>query len=276
MKPIKSVGTNLVKIASDTIDICETRQYTTYNGTTVSLEDVLDYSIIETVFIDPEDEVSISDDHSANLLIELTDETTSSAARRLADENVVILNFASANTPGGGYLHGARAQEEDLCRASGLYSCLTREDLPYYSNNKKHKTAVVDSNLYTNGIIYSPQVPFFRNENYSCLEVPFLVSVVTCPAPNVRAGKPDSPDIILTFEKRIDRVLSVMSSFGHKTVVLGAWGCGAFRNDPALVASQFKQVLENKDFGFEKVVFAVPDKLSVNYMVFDKVFGVQK
>lgn len=271
MKPIKTVGTNLVKVAYDTMDVCEARHYTTYNGTTVLLEDVLDFSIIETVFINPSD-IIVSKNNSSNITVELTDETTSAAAKRLSDQNVVVLNFASAITPGGGFLHGARAQEEDLCRVSGLYSCLIREDLPYYSNNKEYKSMLVDSKLYTDGIIYSPLVPFFKDDNYICLEEPFLVSVVTCPAPNVGTGDPKSSDIISTFRRRIGRVLSVMSSFGHKAVVLGAWGCGAFRNDPALVAAMFRQALETNNYGFEKVIFAVPDKNSLNYITFKNVF----
>lgn len=271
MKPIKTVGTNLVKIAYNTIDICEERHYTTYNGTTVSIEDVLDYSIIKTVFIDSDD-VIVKNHDITNVSIELTDETTSAAARRLSNKNVVVLNFASAITPGGGFLHGARAQEEDLCRVSGLYACLTGAGTPYYDNNKQHKSVIVDSKLYTDGILYSPLVPFFRDENYVCLDAPFLVSVVTCPAPNVCAGDPQSSDIISTFRRRIDRVLSVMSSFGHKNIILGAWGCGAFRNDPALVAVLFRQILETNNYGFEKVTFAVPDKNSFNYIAFKNVF----
>src|SRR5262245_28027875 len=112
----------------------------------------------------------------------VTAETTAQAARRLVQDEgvarVAALNFASAKNPGGGFLGGARAQEEDLARCSALYACqLTQSG--YYDANRDDPSMV-----YTDHIIYSPDVPFFRDDQLGLREVPFLCSLITAPAPN--------------------------------------------------------------------------------------------
>src|SRR5262249_31953931 len=113
--------------------------------------------------------------------IAVTPETTAQAGRRLVNEGakrVVALNFASAKNPGGGFLGGAKAQEEDLARCSALYAThLTHRD--YYD-----ATRAPPPLLYTDHIIYSPDVPFFRDEKLDLLEEPFSLSIITAPAPN--------------------------------------------------------------------------------------------
>src|SRR4029079_8799885 len=95
--------------------------------------------------------------------IEVTDETTQIAARRLVESegvtDLVLLNFASARNAGGGFINGAKAQEEDLCRCSGLYPCLMSQP-GYYEANRNNRSAI-----YTDHLIYSPQVPLFRARN---------------------------------------------------------------------------------------------------------------
>jgi len=172
--------------------------------------------------------------------------------------NIVALNFASASNPGGGWLQGARAQEEDLARCSGLYNCLKMEPLFYNKNN------LCDNHFYTDGIIYSPNVPFFRNDDYHLLEKPFNLSIITAPAPNVSCMNVDDDDdefyhkLFTTIEYRVEKILQVALAHGHQNIILGAWGCGAFGNDSSMVSLAFMKALK-KFNGFKNVCFAVYD-----------------
>jgi uncharacterized protein (TIGR02452 family) len=195
--------------------------------------------------------------------IEVTDETTQAAAHRLVSleggPDLVLLNFASARNPGGGFIKGAKAQEEDLARCSGLYPCLLTQP-EYYEVNRAQ-----DSMLYTDHLIYSPQVPWFRVHNRELLDDYFLASVMTAPAPN--AGQalnrdPNStPEIEQALRRRAGYVLAIAQAQGHRTLLLGAWGCGVFRNNPSMVADAFGQWLESRRFQgcFERVVFGIYD-----------------
>ena len=193
---------------------------------------------------------------------EVTPETTFAAARRLSQRASALaaLNFASAKNPGGGFLGGAQAQEEDLCRGSGLYFSLTSPQAePYYAVNRQSHSA-----LYTDHLIYSPQVPIFRDDAGRLLPAPVLVNVITAPAPNAGAvaqSRPEQlPQVLPTLRERARRVLGVAAWMEQTHLVLGAWGCGVFRNDPAVLARTFRELLEGEAQGaFEHVTFAVFD-----------------
>jgi len=205
--------------------------------------------------------------------IEVTGETTGAAARRLGGD-VLALNFASAKNPGGGFLRGAKAQEEDLARCSALYTCQL-EKRRYYDENRACGTL-----LYTDHLIYSPRVPFFRGEDLCLLDEPFLVSIVTSPAPNageVMRNEPKSVRRIAdVLHARAGHVLAVARHHGHRHLVLGAWGCGVFHNDPLMVARSFHRHLHSERFAdaFERVVFAVYDRSRKrdNFRAFEATF----
>jgi uncharacterized protein (TIGR02452 family) len=196
-------------------------------------------------------------------LVEVTDETTQVAAHRLVTiegcQDLVLLNFASARNPGGGFINGAKAQEEDLARCSGLYPCLLTQP-EYYEVNRAD-----DSLLYTDNMIYSPQVPWFRVRNRELLDCYFLVSVITAPAPNagqvLRRDANAMPQIETALRQRAGYVLAVARDNGHRSLLLGAWGCGVFRNEPSMVADAFGQWLESPHFEgcFDRVVFGIYD-----------------
>ncbi len=193
-------------------------------------------------------------------IVEVIDATTSKAAQSLAaDGPVVLLNFASARNPGGGFLGGARAQEEELCRCSGLYRTLITQP-EYYRVNREQSSL-----LYTDHLIYSPDVPFFRMSAHEpWLDRLFLASVITSPAPNAGAIRQNNPKETLaiesTFVRRWMNVLAVAHDQGHRVIVLGAWGCGAFRNDPLVAARTAATAIESPRFGgaFDRIVFAIP------------------
>ena len=190
--------------------------------------------------------------------VEVTGESTLAAARRLSGScrSVVCLNFASARSPGGGFINGARAQEESLCRASALYPTLIAHPA-YYDANRACREL-----LYTDWAIHSPAVPVFRDDREELSPEPFRASFVTMPAPNLGGSRPLPQALVdSTFRRRIAMVLALCSERGHDAVVLGAWGCGAFRNQAAAVAPLFREALDERPLlvGIERVVFAVLD-----------------
>jgi len=256
--------TSNVSIARETIAILKAKRYTALNGNVVDISKALDFAIDWTtlyahnvIIPEPEQPHPIF-----TTLIEVTNETTAQAAVRWIAEgktDIVALNFASARNQGGGFLSGAIAQEEDLCRCSGLYACLKRKP-QFYNEN-----ILIDDSFYTDGIIYSPKVPFFRNEYNLFLEEPFELSIVSAPAPNLRAIQAamepqDLTDVLYEIIcRRAKKVLQVAALEGHKNIILGAWGCGAFGNDPKQVATIFVELVK-KDFPhFENVCFAIYD-----------------
>jgi uncharacterized protein (TIGR02452 family) len=195
----------------------------------------------------------------------VTNESTLTAAHRLVVEhgqsNTLCLNFASAKNPGGGFLGGSQAQEESLARASGLYASLLKQP-GYYEVNRECKTPI-----YTNHMILSPAVPVFRNDDGDLVTQPFAVGMLTSPAVNagaVRTNRPgDIPEIRPAMAKRIASVLAVAAHAGYEHLVLGAWGCGVFRNDPEEIAELFANVLLNEGIfanRFSNVVFAILDR----------------
>ncbi|MEU4098152.1 TIGR02452 family protein [Streptomyces sp. NPDC026673] len=196
---------------------------------------------------------------------EVTSEDSLQAARRLAleapDTAVAVANFASARNPGGGYLNGAQAQEEALCRASALYTTLltAREFYEWHRADR--------SPFYSDRVIHSPAVPVFRNERGVLLDEPFAAGFLTSAAPNAGVIARQDPDAVdrvpAALRSRAGRVLEVAAAHGYPALVLGAWGCGVFRNDPAAVAAAFREHLgPGGRFAdrFARVVFAVLDR----------------
>ena len=191
------------------------------------------------------------------------------AARKLADqipaENVLVLNFANSVSQGGGVRLGARAQEEDLCRTSTLYhSLISEEAYPFYSYNRKKHLNEKGSDT----AVYSPNVYIIKDEKYQDI-APVKASVVTMAAPinthNVNAIK--------ILDQRIYKLFCLAEKLNHKNLVLGAWGCGAFGNEPEDVAELFRDHLSKFDC-FEHVVFAVrmvKGRDEKNYRVFRSV-----
>jgi uncharacterized protein (TIGR02452 family) len=131
--------------------------------------------------------------------------------------------------------------------------------------------------LYASWVIYSPNVPVFRDDNEELLPEPWSVSILTSPAPNVWAyksgggGKSDT-EIAKVISSRAARILSLACDKGHDSLVLGAWGCGVFGCDPEMVARVFRDLLTVGPFKgvFREVVFAIPAGL--NHDVFREVF----
>lgn len=181
-----------------------------------------------------------------------------------------VLNFANSRHPGGGYLSGASAQEEAICRQSTLYASIDSEDA----------RAMYDSNMHvkdldTDYLLLSPCVEVFRDCHMNLLKQPHTTAVISVAAPNIfgRARDVNIDRLREYYRKRIRHILCVSVENGYHSITLGAWGCGAFGNDPFEVAAAFKDVLINEEFGvyFDQIVFAIPDINSRNYKVFNEV-----
>ena len=183
------------------------------------------------------------------------------------DKNVCILNFASAKNPGGGFLRGSMAQEESICYVSTLYHSLIQSDM--YEINKKNP----QNGLYNDIGIYTNEICVFKlhkNDNEYIESI--YPSVISCPAVNKNNAldKGISEDKI--FDKMCDRirlVFEIAKSHNVNILILGAYGCGVFGNNPSDIKEIFFGLLEN-DYEniFEKVVFAIPD--DNKYEIFNK------
>lgn len=273
------------RIAAETITIIEAGTYVAPSGRRVDVADAVAQARAASVLITPAERESLRSTaerllsgRSQPTVFEVTNETTFSAARRLAavdaSNRIAALNFASAKNPGGGFLSGAQAQEESLARASALHACLERHT-GYYEANRR-----CGSPLYTDHLIVAPRVPVFRDDDDNLLEEPWQVTIITCPAPNAGAIAEREPALLAaveaTFRRRIEMVLSAAVAFDQSAIVLGAWGCGVFRNDPALVARLFGEFLLGDGpyrHAFSHVVFAVLDRKGDTIVPFRQVFG---
>jgi uncharacterized protein (TIGR02452 family) len=260
------VGSSRNAIAAETLAILQRGGYVAPSGRQVELRAAIDAAAFGTRLYRPDDLDPArvrSSGKPVRPRIEVTGETTAQAARRLVEAegetHIAALNFASAKNPGGGWLGGAKAQEEDLARASALVPCLETQPVYY----ETHRAAA--SLLYTDHMIHAPGVPFFRDDAGALLEAPFLVSILTSAAPNAGEVTRQQPaaaaEIRPTLERRAAKVLALAAERGHRCLVLGAWGCGVFRNEPRDVAEAFAQLLRPPFEGaFERVVFAVYER----------------
>lgn len=259
----------------------------------------------------PSSPLSTSASTSASASAPSTTASTSVSASAASNAGVgapriCVLNFASARHVGGGYLTGAKAQEEDVCRVSALYSSLLCA--PDFYN--AHKARGAENLRYSHRMVYSPDVPVFRDAGGGgdggaagagaagdggaggagaaassgsvgdagasggsrgsragnpLLPTPYLVDILTSPAPNATALRQNLPSAASNLEgilrERAGRILALALEHGADTVVLGAWGCGVFGNDLTTVLGVFKHWLEGELGGrFGRVVWAMNDE----------------
>lgn len=249
------------EVARRTLQICESGQYAAPSGAVVHIDTEQRAAEANTRLYRP-DELRMLIDSGGGTgpppFMNVSAETTQAAGQRMAaDGPVVLLNFASARNPGGGFLRGAKAQEEDVTRCSGLYPCLLNAP-EYYSANRAQS-----SMMYTDHIIYSPAVPFFRIKSDTLIEQPFEASVITAPAPNAGEArrKGEGRKVSETLTRRAGMVLAIAQDNGHRRLLLGAWGCGVFQNNATEVATVFRDWLTSPRFAgaFDQVDFGIWD-----------------
>ena len=275
-REMDKVKRNFKEIASETLRIIGEREYK-IGWKTITLPWDEWYSSVR-VFSPERAKTWLSTDNIEYYMQEkmcrfsVTNEDSFRAASRFKEPTV--LNFASAKYPGGGFLNGASAQEESLCRCSTLFASLSsKEAAEMYEFNRENPI-----NAYSDYMLFSPYVVVFRDAEKGLLEKPFVVSVVSVPAPNRSAGAKFESDesIKEVLLRRIRRLIICAIRHGHRNLVLGAWGCGVFRNDPHQVAPCFRQVLIDEKWGycFDEVCFAVYGKQgNPNLAAFEEVFS---
>lgn len=179
---------------------------------------------------------------------------------------VAALNFASYKNAGGMFLEGSSAQEESLCHHSTLFNVLQGYDSisDYYKYNRKH----LNRGLYTDACLYSPDIIFDNGDK---------CDIITCAAPNLgpvlKYNNASSDEIFTSIYNRCKFILDVAILNNVDSIILGAFGCGVFKNDPAIVASAFRNILYHHDyrFYFKNVIFAIP--AGENYNKFDIAFN---
>ena len=205
------------------------------------------------------------------------------AAQEYLGHSTCVLNFASATNPGGGVVWGSTAQEECLCRCSTLYGNLMQRKLwdRFYGPHREQNNP-----LYNDDCIYTPEVIVFKSDTAYPELLPaedwWHVNVITCAAPNLRNDRDGTPRVFVANEElkslhiqRMRRILSIAAAKGNEAVILGAYGCGAFKNPPEVVAAALKQVAEEFKYHFKVIEFAVycSPRDERNYQVFRQVIG---
>jgi uncharacterized protein (TIGR02452 family) len=178
-----------------------------------------------------------------------------------------VLNLASRQNPGGGVLGGSGAQEENLFRRTNLFLSLYQfADYAHEYGIKKHERSYpLDRNT---GGIYSADITVFRGSEkngYCLLKKPYTISVVTVPAINhpeltKQAGQLYIADrLVEPSKEKIRTILRIAGKYKHDCLILGAFGCGAYKNPPHHMAALFKEVFLEKEFRakFKLVVFAI-------------------
>jgi putative RNA 2'-phosphotransferase len=224
------------RIARTSLAACDEHSYVNDHGEDVALEPALAQAVAGTRLYEQAPLLPplppLSSGSSSRMRIEVTAETSNEAIVRLAGSagsnrsHVGCLNYASAKHPGGGFLRGAQAQEEALARSSGLYLCLLTQPSFYERNGQVHRIANVaqPAALYLDLTIYSPGVPFFRDDAGGWLDAPVLASVITSPAPNASAlrqqGEYDGVALRETLHRRAKLVLAIAAAEGISHLVV--------------------------------------------------------
>lgn len=200
------------------------------------------------------------------ILVEATDSVSAIFnVNTTCSGKTAVLNFASYTEPGGRFLDGSSAQEECLCHASFLYNVL-KEKPNYYADNAKAKNKA----LYTNKALYSPRVIFINKKGETT-----TADVITCASPNLTAAvkycRIPKRANKCALESRIGFVLDIAYLERVENLVLGAFGCGVFGQDPKEVSEIFKDKLNGGKYHFKKVIFAIPG--GVNLEKFKETFN---
>lgn len=200
-------------------------------------------------------------------------------------EKVAVLNFASSTNPGGGVVNGAGAQEECLCRISTLYFTLDTDEnwKRFYEPHRKARTP-----LHNDDILYTKNITVFKSDTTSPKLLPesewYDVDVITCAAPNLRENPSNhcnsgdgnqrlilnNEELYSLHEKRDSRIFDAAASQNVDVLVLGAFGCGAFMNDPKVVSKVMLNLEKKYAHSFKTIEFAVycPPYDDSNYRAF--------
>lgn len=255
------------EVWKNTVAIVENGGYSLKNGTIVLLPKKCELNT-ESSFYRNEFHPAFSPITDAPKITVVPDDCLDKA-HEWVDEGleVSVLNMASRQNPGGGVRGGAGAQEEYLFRCSNYYRSLYRytDFAEQYGLEQSGDQYPLDRNF---GGVYSPNVTIFRGNEmsgYSLLKEPFQVNMIAVAGMN----RPElvlkneeyliAPELVEGIKNKIRTIFRIACQYGQRNLVLGALGCGAFRNPPKHVAELFREVLAESEFdgAFCRICFAV-------------------
>ena len=270
----------LVSVFKDTMEQIQQSQ---------DCQEAISYSLSQQQFISHEQPIDLPEmKYDTPAEIRVSRLRSFEAAAQYQGQHVAVLNFASATSPGGGVEKGASAQEEALCRVSTLFPCLKDKTMweSFYAPHRKTGDA-----LHNDDVIYTPRVLVIKDDDLNLLPTPFYVDVITCAAPNLR-DKPSNSynpgdkikasisdeDLLALHEQRAKKILAAAVKNGAEVLILGAFGCGAFKNDPHIVAQAYKNMLPSFCHYFRIIEFAVycRAKDAKNYEAFCPLADIQR
>lgn len=260
-------GKLLSLIARGTVEVCKVGRYLNVAGEPVSLapplRDLLECVLCTDCHACP---VQILDD--LDVTIENKDCVDAALDLVEAGFRPALLNMANAEAAGGGWKTGAAAQEEDLFRRSDYHLLVdpTHYQHPHFP-------------LHGQACIYTPCVQYFRrgrDQGYEFMESPVTIATIACAA----YVKPETSGTRLVKEKEVGTLGKLRTVFnaarlhGHDSIVLSAFGCGAFGNPPHAMATLMRQVCDENSANFKKIVIAiVEDDGHQNLGPFHRVFN---
>ncbi len=273
----------LVKIFEDTLNLCNSDEV---------LKKAVQESISGSIIYAEKDFPKLPTAKFKDTIISVnkyrTFETAQYYKKKYPDSRIAVHNFASATNVGGGVTKGSKAQEECLCRCSTLYPVLNIEEniKNFYEYHRKRRDS-----KYTDRCIYTPDVVILKSDTDFPETLPenkwIKVDVLTCAAPNLRANpnnpmnpensKPISISDDKLYEihlKRAEKILAIAAYHGADIFVGGAFGCGAFQNNPYVVAEAYKDAVKKFKGYFQEITFAVyckPNDKGTNYLAFNKI-----
>jgi uncharacterized protein (TIGR02452 family) len=263
-------------MSAETIAICEEGGYQAPSGRALQLREQIQRAIRGTVLYRPDYACPPNRGGvpRAGVII-VTPDSICEACKRLIvrEERIAVLNFGSPSKPGGGFIAGHRGQEESLVRASALYQAIVGQ-------TEMYRYALANpSPLASDYMIYSPDVPFFREDTGELMEEPFLVSFITAAPVNAVkcAGNQQLEEAIReTMKKRLRKVIHLAILHGHRILVIGAFGCGTLGNDPFVVAEIEKELLVDEGLApfFDIIANPIDDGFKYqNYQAFAQVLS---
>ena len=171
---------------------------------------------------------------------------------------MLVLNLASDKRFGGGVRTGAMAQEEELFRKTDYGNHSGQELYP----------------LATHEFVFTPCVHVVKDGNYKHLDVKDMIpfdgfAIAGIRNPSLINGRLNKEDYHLTKQK-IETIFTFAIHNANTNLVLGALGCGVFRNPPEDIVEIYNDCLEKYDGHFENIVFSVLGTNNNNYTTFNK------
>ena len=246
--------------------------------TVPELVEAVKNSISLQYMVAQEDAVDVAPVESSNTQYVVSGKRSFEAAKGYHGKKVAVLNFANNHSIGGAPF-SAGAQEEPLCRCSTLLPCLQAMKETFYERHIRLYDEGKLDYMGNDDIIYTTDVIVFKTDERTDPVWPqmmpredwYKVDVITCAAPELWFGHRRPEDYEAQITRRIKRILDVAANAGAEVLILGKWGCGAFRNPIDVVARAFRTLLKN--YNFEIVEFALATRGDINNDTFAQVFG---